>query len=308
MTMAQTVEIPISGQATANVKVNLRQGAPSVQAPVLRKLNAQTTIPVLAIVAGDNVQGNPQWYRTSDNAYAWAGAFGALNVAGASAASVPAPTAAAPTSGVSLNQIPLVIDLSHWDGVNSFALAYAAGVRGIIHKATTGASGVDDGYATRRGDAIKAGLLWGAFHWGTAAPVDDQVANFLTQAKPDNNTLVALDFETDVGNQMTLDGARQFLGLIEQKLDRKAVLYSGDVAKTDLGSTVDAFFSGHRLWLAQYGSNPTVQRSWNTYWLWQYSDGTPNPAVPGLPGDRSSRLDCNYFPSTADDLKVQWAS
>jgi len=81
--MAQAVEIPISGQATANVKVNLRQGAPSVQAPVLRKLNAQTSIAVQAIVVGDNVQGNPLWYRTSDNAYAWAGAFAPLQSAAA---------------------------------------------------------------------------------------------------------------------------------------------------------------------------------------------------------------------------------
>jgi hypothetical protein len=92
--MAQTVEVPISGQATANVKVNLRQGVPSVQAPVLRKLNAQMSIPVVAIAVGDNVQGNPHWYRTSDGAYAWAGAFGPLDTGGATAASAPA---AAPT-------------------------------------------------------------------------------------------------------------------------------------------------------------------------------------------------------------------
>lgn len=90
--MAQTAEIPISGQATANVKVNLRQGAPSVQAPVLRKLSAQMSIPVEAIAVGDNVQGNPQWYRTSGSSYAWAGAFGPLDTSGATAA--PAPAAA----------------------------------------------------------------------------------------------------------------------------------------------------------------------------------------------------------------------
>lgn len=91
--MAQMAEIPISGQAVANVKVNLRQGAPSVQAPVLRKLNAQMSITVEAIAVGDNVQGNPHWYRTSDSSYAWAGAFGPLQVDGAAtaAASVPAP-------------------------------------------------------------------------------------------------------------------------------------------------------------------------------------------------------------------------
>src|SRR5262245_33468345 len=73
--MGQVVEMPISGTVTASVKVNIRQGAPSVQSPVLRKLSPGTTIPVQALVVGDNVQGNAHWYRTSDNAYAWAGAF-----------------------------------------------------------------------------------------------------------------------------------------------------------------------------------------------------------------------------------------
>jgi GH25 family lysozyme M1 (1,4-beta-N-acetylmuramidase) len=206
-----------------------------------------------------------------------------------------------------------VVDLYHGDGVASFEQAFAAGVRGIIHKATTGVSGVDDAYANRRADATNAGLLWGASHWGTAASPADQVENFLTHADPDKNTtLVALDFETDIGNQMTLDGAREFLNIIASKLSRKAVLYSGNVAKSALGTVVDKFFGGHRLWLAQYGSNPTVQRSWKTYWLWQYSDGSPNTpgrkTAPGLPGDRSHRLACNYFAGPADDLKAQWAS
>jgi GH25 family lysozyme M1 (1,4-beta-N-acetylmuramidase) len=316
-TMAQTVEMPISGEATATVKVNLRQGAPSVQAPVLRKLNAQTTIAVTALVVGDNVQGNPHWYRTSESAYAWAGAFTALDFADtATPAPAPAP-APAPPSGVKLNQIPLVVDLYHGDGVASFEQAFAAGLRGIIHKATTGATGVDDAYAARRDAALNAGLLWGAYHWGTAAPAADQVTNFLNHAflnpaAPDKNTLVALDFETDLGNQMTVDGAREFLNILDSKLNRKAVLYSGDVAKSGLGTTVDKFFGSHRLWLAQYGSNPSVQRSWKTYWLWQYTDGSPNApgrkTVPGIPGDRQNRLDCNYFAGTADDLKTQWAS
>jgi GH25 family lysozyme M1 (1,4-beta-N-acetylmuramidase) len=130
-------------------------------------------------------------------------------------------------------------------------------------------------------------------------------------AKPDKDTLVALDFERDDGNQMTLEGAREFLGLIDDKLKHKAVLYSGDTAKAALGKKNDTFFGSHKLWLAQYGSNPTVQRSWKTYWLWQYTDGSAGPGrktVPGLPGDRMHRLDCNYFPGTAEELKAQWAA
>jgi GH25 family lysozyme M1 (1,4-beta-N-acetylmuramidase) len=306
--MGQAVELPISGQATARVKVNLRQGAPSIQSPVLRKLSAGMTIPVVALVVGDNVQGNAHWYRTSDDTYAWAGAFLAIESADAAAESAPGPTM---QPGSNLNQVPLVVDIYHGDGVVSFEQAFAAGLRGVIHKATTGASGTDDAYTTRRGLATRAGLLWGAFHWGTAAPASDQVDNFLNWAKPGKDTLLALDYERDAGNQMTLDGAREFLGLINDKLGRKAILYSGDVAKTALGKRNDPFFGSHRLWLAQYGNNPVAQRSWKTYWLWQYTDGNIGPGrktVPGIPGNRQNCLDCDFFPGSADDLKAQWAS
>src|SRR5436305_9302917 len=106
-----------------------------------------------------------------------------------------------------------VVDLYHSDNVTSFADAAAAGCWGIIHKATTGGTGQDSMYAQRRPQALAAGLLWGAYHWGTAhEPVSDQVDNFLSVAQPDANTLVALDYEDDTeGNQMTLDQARQFL-------------------------------------------------------------------------------------------------
>jgi GH25 family lysozyme M1 (1,4-beta-N-acetylmuramidase) len=308
--MAQTVELPISGQATASVKVNLRQGAPSIQSPVVRKLSAGMTIPVLSVVVGDTVQGNAHWYRTSDNTFAWAGAFLPIESADAGAPPVPVQPAAT-ASGFNLTRVPLVIDIYHEDSVASFDEAFAAGLRGVIHKATTGATGRDDAYADRRVLATRAGLLWGAFHWGTARPISDQVDNFLAAAEPDENTLVALDFERDVGNQMTLEGAREFLEMINDRLGRRAVLYSGDTAKSALGTRIDPFFGSHRLWLAQYGNNPSVQPSWQNFWLWQYTDGVHGPGrktVPGIPGDRSNRLDCDYFAGTEADLRAQWAS
>jgi GH25 family lysozyme M1 (1,4-beta-N-acetylmuramidase) len=181
----------------------------------------------------------------------------------------------------------------------------------VIHKATTGGTGRDDAYAQRRADAVGAGLLWGAYHWGTAAPIDDQVSNFLDWARPDAKTLVALDFEPTPGNQMTLDGARAFCQKILDTLGRHVVIYSGDTLKSSLGSTVDPFFGAHRLWLAQYGDRPTVQRSWQSYWLWQYTDGALGPgkkSVPGIPGDRQGRLDCDYYAGTVTQLTAQWAS
>ena len=62
-----------------------------------------------------------------------------------------------------MTQVPLVVDIFHGDRVNSFVDAHAAGLRGVIHKATTGADGRDDAYRRRRPEAKAAGLLWGLF-------------------------------------------------------------------------------------------------------------------------------------------------
>ena len=206
-----------------------------------------------------------------------------------------------------------VVDLYHNDNVTSFATAAANGTWGIIHKATTGGTGTDPAYAGRRQQALDAGLLWGAYHWGTAhEPVSDQVDNFLNTAQPDENTLVALDYEETQGNQMLLAQAREFLTLLYEQLGRQAVLYSGGLIKQQLGNTVDPFFGSHRLWLPQYGTmSPVVQASWKTYWLWQYTDsktGTQPNSMPGIPGDSNGNLDCNSYLGTQEQLAAEWAS
>ena len=269
-------------------------------------MDAGAVAPVIGLAVGEAVQGNAHWYHTADGPYLWAGACGALQpVTGGAAAGSGAGRAAR------LNQTPLVVDISHGDGVISFTDAKAAGLVGVIHKATTGATGRDDAYAGRRAAALQAGLLWGAYHWGTAAPIADQVQNFLDWARPDATTLVALDFEPTPGNQMTLDGARAFCQQILTTLGRRAVIYSGDTLKSALGNTVDPFFGAHRLWLAQYGNTPSVQASWPSFWLWQYTDGQFGPGiktVPGIPGDSQGRLDCDYFEGDAAALAGQWSS
>lgn len=203
-----------------------------------------------------------------------------------------------------------VVDLYHGDNVTSFQQAADSGIWGIIHKATTGATGQDDEYEDRRQQVLDAGMLWGAYHWGTAADVEDQVDNFLSTAEPDDETLVALDFEETANNQMTLDQARQFLTLVAQQIGRKPVLYCGGLFKTEMGSTADPFFGSHRLWLAQYSATPKPQASWDSIWLWQYTDsksGLKPNQVPGIPGDASGNLDCNSYGFTKEQLTTEWA-
>ena len=204
-----------------------------------------------------------------------------------------------------------VVDIYHYDNVTSFQRAADSGIWGIIHKATTGATGKDSQYANRRQSALDAGLLWGAYHWGTNAEVSAQVDNFLSVAEPDDTTLVALDFEETEGNQMTLAEAREFLTSVGDALGRKPILYCGGLFKTEMGDEVDEFFGSHRLWLAQYGSNPVAQPSLETYWLGQYTDSIaglgPN-RVDGIPGDANGNLDCNAYAFSKKQLIEEWAS
>src|SRR4051794_22127611 len=258
----RSVEIAVTGSVAVTAKLNVRQNAPSRVSPVLRKQNTGSQLDVAGITTGDEVQGNRLWFRLADGAFVWSGACGPLQQIGQPPTAAVAPVTPVVPAVAAPFPPANVVDLYHYDGVTSFHEARVAGVLAVIHKASTGASGRDDQYAARRQAARDAGLLWGAYHWGTAAPAAAQVENFLEAAQPDDQTLVALDFEDTPGNQMTLAGAREFLELVEQKLGRKAVIYSANTIKTALGTRRDDFFGSHRLWLAQYASTPTVQASW----------------------------------------------
>ena len=204
----------------------------------------------------------------------------------------------------------MVVDLSHYDMVTDFGAAKAAGVAGIIHKASQGAGYRDPAYASRRPQAIAAGLLWGAYHFGTSAPVPQQIDNFLAAAAPDAATLLALDYEPNGNDTMSLDQARQFLAGVGEKIGRTPVLYSGSLIKQTLGRHVDDFFAGHRLWLSEYCTQPVLPASWQHYWLWQYSDGASGPpprTVAGIPGNAAGEIDCNTFAGSGDQLAAQWA-
>jgi lysozyme len=216
--------------------------------------------------------------------------------------------------------IPHVVDIYHGDAVTSFADAARSGIVGIIHKASTGATGQDPAYSHRIAEARQAGLLWGAYHWGTAANVDEQIANFLRVINPTPNpinaldgTLIALDFEqTKLASgsdyTMSLAQAREFMTKLDSILGRRIVIYSADLLKSELGETIDPFWTGHRLWLAEFDTpHPVCQKCWEHPWLWQYSDDD-SAKIPGIPGDMQGRVDRNAFMRSVAELREEWAS
>lgn len=205
--------------------------------------------------------------------------------------------------------IPRVIDISHYNRVepNGFVKVAAAGIWGVISKCTESTTYVDPTYAQRRQAVKDAGLLWGGYHFIRPTSIATQVDFFLRAAKPDDRTLVALDWEVSAVNA---NMAREFLERIEVKLGRRAVLYSGNTAKELLGSRVDAYFGSHRLWLAQYGSRPICQRSWSEPWLWQFTGdgrGSAPHNIPGILIPGNAGIDINSYAGTREALEAEWA-
>lgn len=203
---------------------------------------------------------------------------------------------------------PFVVDLSHHNEVEDFKKVRASGIVGIIHKATQGSAMVDKMYAPRRQAAINAGLLWGAYHFATDEDVTAQLGNFLGASQPEKDTLLCLDWEPYKDHTMHVSQATSFLSALEQRMGRKAVLYSGNLAKEKLGAKRDPFFGNHKLWLAQYGPTPRIQVSWQKYFLWQFTGDGIGPKPHSVPGISTQGIDLNTYGGTPEELAREWAT
>jgi len=189
----------------------------------------------------------------------------------------------------------MVIDLSHYNTVTSFAQVKQAGIVGVIHKATEGTTSTDPKHDERYQQVIDADLKWGTYHFLYAGNIDQQVAHYLDVTDPDDDTLLALDHEKDA----SLDEVKQFLQAVDQHVGRKAILYSGHVIKAQMKAP-DAVLNAHRLWLAEYNPTPHCPPGWAAPWLWQYSQ---SGAVAGIAG----HCDCDAYTGTPEQLAAQWA-
>jgi lysozyme len=209
---------------------------------------------------------------------------------------------------------PLVIDISHHNTIDlprgGFGSVYAYGIRGVIHKASQGKGYRDPVYAPRRKQATDAGLLWGAYHFNTGENVAAQVDNFLRCADPTDATLMALDFEDNIASQMSAQQCVEFLGLLDQKLGRKAVIYGGNRIKEQLpklGKADQAFIASHQLWLCQYGPVAKIPQPWTNFFLWQFTGDGVGPKPHAIPGIVGNGIDINSYGGTAAQLSMEWA-
>ncbi len=223
-----------------------------------------------------------------------------------------------------------VIDLSHFNRVWDFAAARdVTGVRAVIHKASEGADWVDPLYGQRREAARAAGLLWGAYHFGTAQhPGAEQARAFLAAAQPGPDTLMALDLELNEhhpDNTMDLFHAEDFVRAVLAATGRLPLVYvRPDWAdgkplagwRRTLGGAIGpgSILADCDLWLADYRGQPNLPAAWSRrgWHLWQYTGDRDGPASgPFRRAARAvagvERCDRNLFPGEAAALAPFWS-
>jgi lysozyme len=203
--------------------------------------------------------------------------------------------------------INTIIDIYHKNDIN-LQKTLNGGIVAIIHKATQGATIRDSKYEERRDQAKALGFLWGAYHFSAGGSISDQVENFLTYAKPQDDELISLDWEpSDGGPDMTVDQARHFVQMIKDETGRWPVVYGGHLLRESIGHNPDPTLAKCPLWYARYANSPIgiPTQVWSTYTLWQYSDGNVGPAGPiDTPG--ASGADRNIFDGSVTQLKAAW--
>jgi lysozyme len=202
--------------------------------------------------------------------------------------------------------INVVVDISHHNGNIDLTKAHAAGIVGVIHKGTQGTTMTDNMYQQNRQKAQAAGLLWGAYHFGSAADGAAQADFFLSKANPDDKTLLVLDYEPNGNSTMTLAQAKAFVTRIQQVTGKFPGFYSGSLIKEQLGGKpADPVLSQCFLWLAQYGPAPThIPATWPTWTMWQYTDGNVGPQPHSVDG--IGNCDRDQFNGTLAALQQLW--
>ncbi len=182
-----------------------------------------------------------------------------------------------------------VVNLSHYDaGRPNFAQMKSEGVVGAIHEATYPSFTQDSAYGERQAAATRAGLLWGAYHFGNASDPVQQADHLLavvgnqwrrSGAQP-SGVLLVLDFERNnhyPGGTMRVDQAVTFVRRIQEKTGKYPGLYSNENRVKEVLNSSNVDPESKRvlqqcwLWIANYHHKPASTAPWGSWRLWQYT-------------------------------------
>jgi len=200
------------------------------------------------------------------------------------------------------NEIPVCIDISHWQDFPDFDEVYASGVRGMIHKATEGTTYVDPNRSKNCSNALAAGLAISTYMWIKPGDGAAQAEFYLATIDPTPGERVVIDYEEDGCSLTTLKNAVQ--AILDYGNELKITVYSGHLLKEVLGDSHDAFLAQHTdLWLAQYTSDESKiswpEATYPKWTLWQYSE------TGEIPGIDDSYVDLNNYNGNDQEF-LEW--
>ena len=135
-----------------------------------------------------------------------------------------------------------VVNLSHYDSMRvNFSLMKDQGIIGVIHEATYPRFEQDVQYRARQIAATRAGLVWGAYHFGDATDPIRQADHFLRVVSsswagtgpeaPSPGVLLVLDFEKNghyPGGTMRPDQAVAFVERIRERTGKYPGVYGSE--------------------------------------------------------------------------------
>lgn len=201
------------------------------------------------------------------------------------------------------NEIPICLDLSHWQDFPDFEEVAASGVKGMIHKVSEGTSYVDPNRATNCSKAMAAGLAISTYFWIKPGDGRAQAEFYLATLDPVDGERVVIDYEESGCSLTTLKDAVQ--ALLDFKHGLQITVYSGHLIKEELSGRDDYLATHTDLWLAQYTSDESniswETATWPQWSLWQYSE------TGVIPGIDDTYVDLNNFNGTEDEF-LKWIS
>jgi lysozyme len=218
----------------------------------------------------------------------------------------------------SLNIIPKVVDLSHYDDLQDIQKVKAAGIVGIVNKASEGPGNVDPTFAIRRPVVLGAGMLYGAYHFLRPGNMAQQAAHFLQVVGDPTGLCLMADWEVPGVSPSDL---KVWLAAIHERTGQWPAVYSyASMLLQQLGSTrPDPALAKCRLWVAAYSTHPNwPTQIWSMPWLWQFTGDGNGPGIhqiPGivLPGSRGIDVDAyeggdlHGTEHTDEQLRADWA-
>src|SRR5207244_7081432 len=183
-----------------------------------------------------------------------------------------------------------VVNMSHYDLVRAdFVAMKNEGVVGVIHEATFPRYERDWRYSERQISAMRAGLLWGAYHFADGTDPIRQADHFLAavaathplacapneQEKNRPDVLLVLDFEHNHyhGGSMTVGQAAAFAQRIKERTGIYPGIYGSEYRLRQMfsgaGMTAGqrAALSNCWLWAANYHAEPRGISPWGHRYL-----------------------------------------